>query len=112
MNWFKVPGVVYTQEPFIKKVVAGGKSLCLVGYNGEVFALASRCPHAQEDISRGWCKDGKLVCPIHRFSYDLQTGRGSPGQNDFIHTYPVKIKTNEIYVGFNTWKENLINLFK
>lgn len=112
MKWIKVPDVPYTDAPFIKKIRVNDKSLCLVGYEGKVFALGSRCPHANEDITRGWCKDGKLVCPIHRFSYDLKTGRGSPGQGDYIHTYPVKIETNSIYIGFNSWREKLKKLFE
>jgi nitrite reductase/ring-hydroxylating ferredoxin subunit len=112
MKWYKAE-LPYTDQPFIKKVSVGGKSICLVGYQGEVFALNTRCPHAGEDLSRGWCSaEGKLVCPVHRFSYDLSTGRGSPGQNDYVDAYAVKILDGEIYVGFNTFKEKLKNLFK
>ena len=67
-----------------------------------MFALAARCPHAGADISNGWCKDGKLVCPFHRYSYDIRTGRGSPGQGDYIKKYPTEIRSDGIYVGINS----------
>lgn len=112
MKWYRITGQLYTDQPFIKKVSAGGKSICLVGYEGTIFALSTKCPHAGEDLSRGWCTEGKLVCPVHRFSYNLSNGRGSPGQNDFVATYAVKIKDGEIYVGFETFKEKFLKMFK
>ena|SRR4051812_32111150 len=112
MKWYKIPGLPYTDQPFIKKVSVSGRSVCLVGYQGTIFALSAKCPHASEDLSRGWCtSDGKLVCPVHRFSYDIETGKGSPGQNDYVDTYAVKIKEGEIYVGFETFKEKFLKMF-
>ena len=112
MKWYKIPGIQTTTEPFIKKVKAGDKSICLVGYEGEIFALSSRCPHAGEDLSWGWCKNKKLICPIHRYSYDLDTGKGSEGQNDYVDTYPVKIKDDDIYIGVDSFWEKLIKALK
>lgn len=111
MQWYKVHGLEYTGQPFIKKIKAYGKNICLVGYEGEVFALGARCPHAGEDLSGGWCKEGKLVCPVHRYSYDLTTGRGNPGQGDYVNTYPVKLKGNEVYVGVGSFWEKLKTMF-
>ena len=107
MKWYKMPGIQLTNEPFIKKVKAGSQSICLVGYEGKLFALGSTCPHAGEDLSRGWCKDNKLVCPVHRFSYNLETGKGSPGQNDFVETYPIEIKGDDIYIGVTGFWEKI-----
>jgi nitrite reductase/ring-hydroxylating ferredoxin subunit len=112
MRWVAVEEPVPTGETFIKKVKAGGRSICLVGYGGDVFALGSSCPHAGFDLSKGWCKEGKLVCPIHRFSYDLQTGKGSPGQNDYIERYPVKVTENVLYVGIESFWDKLKQAFR
>jgi len=107
MKWHKIAGVENTTEPFVKKVKAGNKTVCLVGYGAEVFALSYRCPHAGGDLTYGWCNNGKLVCPIHRYSFDLRTGKGSEGQNDCIDTFPVKIEGRDIYVGIPSFWEKL-----
>lgn len=112
MKWHKISGTQYTGEPFIKKVQVDGKSICLVGDKEQVFALSAKCPHAGEDLSRGWCEDGKLVCPYHRFSYSLETGRGSTGQNDYVDTFPVKIEAGEIYIGTMGFAEKIKGMFK
>lgn len=112
MKWYLIEGLELTDQPFIKKVTVGGKNICLVNYECDLYAIGATCPHAREDLSRGWCKDGKLVCPVHRFSYDLGTGRGSPGQNDFVNTYPVKVKGGEVYVGMESFFDKLKQAFK
>lgn len=108
MKWHKISDGQPSDQPFIKKIKAGGKSICLVSYDGFLFAVGAICPHAGEDLSRGWCADGKLVCPYHRFSYDLQTGKGSPGQNDFVESYPVKVKGAEIYIGIPSFWDKIM----
>ena len=112
MKWYKITGVQHTDQPFIKKVKAGNKSICLVGYKGELHALSASCPHAGADLSRGWCKHGKLVCPVHRFSYNLNTGRGSEGQYDYVESYALKIKDGDIYIGMMGFWERLKLGFK
>ena len=107
MKWYKIPGIQNFDQPFIKRIQAGNKTICLVNYEGEVFALSARCPHAGGDLSIGWCNNSKLICPFHRYSYDLHTGKGSEGQNDYIETYPVKMDGVDIYVGIYSFWERL-----
>lgn len=111
MKWYKTD-IKYTNEPFIEKVKAGGRDICLVGYEGEIFALANECPHMGYDLSLGLCAKGKLVCPYHRFSYNLVTGKGDEGQNDSLKTYSVNIEDGDIYVGMGSIFDNLKKVFK
>lgn len=112
MQWYKVPDSIDTAKPFIKKVKVGGKGICLVGYEGQVYALSASCPHAGAELAGGWCKDGKIICPFHRYSYSLQTGKGYIGQNDFVYTYPVEVREDGIYVGFTSLFERIKEAFK
>jgi|SRR5215217_3078868 len=112
MEWYKASDSAADSKPFIKRVKVKGKNLCLVGYNNEVFALSSTCPHAGADLSGGWCRDGKIICPFHRYAYDIKTGKGDPGQNDFIDTYPVEKRSDGIYVGMYSLNDKLKNWLK
>jgi nitrite reductase/ring-hydroxylating ferredoxin subunit len=111
MKWHKIPGVQHTPEPFIKKVTIGLTLICLVGYEGEIFALSALCPHQGFDLSGGSCKYSKLICPLHGYSYDLRTGKGSEGQNDKINTYAVDIRDNDIYIGLPTVWDSIKQVF-
>ena len=112
MTWYEIPGVKPTGQPFIKRVKAGGKTICLVSYENEIFALSAKCPHAGGDLTQGWCKEGKLICPLHRYSFDLRTGKGSEGQNDYIDSYPVEIKDDSVYIGIDSFWEKFKQAFK
>jgi nitrite reductase/ring-hydroxylating ferredoxin subunit len=112
MKWYKISEVQPTTEPFIKKVKAGSKSVCLVGYEGKIYAVASACPHAGFDLSQGLCVKGKIVCPYHRYTYELTTGKGGEGQNDFVETYAVNIKDDAIYVGISSFWDKMKQGFK
>jgi len=112
MTWYPIPDIPLTGKPFIKKVKAGGKTLCLVSVDDKVYALGAKCPHAGGDLTQGWCKEGKLICPLHRYSFNLETGKGSEGQNDYIESYPVEIKEGIIHVGISSFWDNLKQAFK
>jgi nitrite reductase/ring-hydroxylating ferredoxin subunit len=111
MKWYEVTGVDF-DKPFIKSIKLANRRICLVGYEGVIFALAAICPHAGADLTGGWCETGKLVCPRHRYSYDLATGKGSEGQHDYVNTYPVKIKGQTVYIGVESFWEKFKAIFK
>lgn len=101
MKWFKALNT--TQIPdkdYIKTIEVNGKQLCIINNDDEIIATQSFCPHAGGHFSGGWCKNGHLICPIHRYAYDLKTGRGAEGQGDYINIYQTEIKEDGLYVGF------------
>lgn len=111
MTWFRLEGITINDGPFLKRVKVNGKGLCIVNFDGAIYALSATCPHAGADLSGGWCKNGKIICPFHRYSYDVQTGRGDPGQNDFVETYPVEVREDGVYVGIQSFAEKIKKLF-
>lgn len=110
MRWYLVPDIALNGKPFIQKVKVAGKAIVIIGFEDDLYALGSTCPHAGAELSGGWCKDGKLICPFHRYSYDLKTGKGSSGQNDYVDRYPVEIREGEVYVGIESlWNKVFTN---
>ncbi len=107
MNWIKLfPLTILSSEDFIKKVTVSGKKLCLVKTEGKLFAIQNKCPHAGAQLSNGWCFKGKIICPYHRQEFDLETGRGADGQNNYVDTYPIEIQEDGVYIGIEKpwWK--------
>ena len=105
MNWFKVE-VSIPDHDFIEQIKLNGKKLCLIKNQQQIYVVQNTCPHAGGILSGGWCKEGKIVCPIHRYEYDLLTGRGAEGQGDYINIYPIELREDGLYVGFkeSLWK--------
>jgi nitrite reductase/ring-hydroxylating ferredoxin subunit len=105
MKWVKVD-VPFLEEEFVKQVKVDGKKLCLIRHQTKLFVVQNTCPHAGGILSGGWCKEGNIVCPIHRYEYNLITGRGAKGQGDYIHIYPTEEREDGLYIGFkeSLWK--------
>jgi len=97
--WHKLD-VTIPEGDFIMQVSINGKKLCLLRHQAEIFAVQNTCPHAGGILSGGTCKNGYLICPIHRWEYNLKTGRGAEGQGDYIDTYPLDIRSDGLYIGF------------
>jgi len=99
MEWIKVSPLVDTTIDFIKPVSVKGRKLVMISAQGRLYAVQARCPHAGADLSRGWCKEGShIVCPYHRYEYDLCTGKGKEGQGDYIETYAVESREDGVYI--------------
>jgi nitrite reductase/ring-hydroxylating ferredoxin subunit len=112
MKWIKVfEPTVLQSDDFLKTVIADGKKLCAVKSGADFFFSQAYCPHAGAVLSGGWCKQGKLICPFHRYEYDLKTGRGAPGQHDYIELYPAEVREDGVYVGIQEQRSILKVLF-
>ena len=119
MDWYKafdgkLSTTLFSQKvkPFLQKVKVNGRDICLIGHDGDVFAVGAECPHAGADLSWGKCVNGKLICPYHRYEYDIKTGKGDPGQNDYIDTYPVEVRADGVYIGMQSFADKVKTMFK
>lgn len=109
LKWYKLEGN-FPEQDFVEQIKVNGKKLCLVRHQDRVFVVQNSCPHAGGILSGGTCKNGYLICPIHRWEYNLQTGRGAEGQGDYIDTYPVETRSDGIYVGLKeSWIKKLFS---
>ncbi|MEO6980614.1 MAG: Rieske 2Fe-2S domain-containing protein [Mucilaginibacter sp.] len=109
MKWYPVPDIQNIDKPFMKKVTIAGQSICVVGYEGKIFAVSAECPHQGFDLSQGWCENQKIICPMHGYSFDLQTGKGA---SDYLETYPVKIENNVVSIGTKSIWDDIKSIFK
>lgn len=105
MRWEKID-IPFPEGDFVDQVQVGGKKICLVREKGKFYAFQNTCPHAGGILAGGWCEHGNLICPIHRYTYSLETGMGAPGQGDYIRSYPLLMQSDGLYIGFKDglWK--------
>jgi nitrite reductase/ring-hydroxylating ferredoxin subunit len=76
------------------------KKICIILFKGQLFGCNAICPHAGGDLSAGYVDvSGNIVCPVHRYRFDLKNGRNSSGEGYFLKTYPVEKRENGIFVG-------------
>ena len=110
--WYKVFDSVAEAEKVISlnkavAVEADKKMICLARTSKGFFALDDACPHQGAPLSRGECiEGGAIVCPWHKYHFDLKTGRYLGGPGDYTQTYPVELREDGVYIGITTrsWK--------
>lgn len=53
----------------------------------EIYAFINDCPHQGQKMQGCSIENGKVICPIHRYKFDIKTGRGHGLYLDF---YPLE----------------------
>ncbi|MFN9115575.1 MAG: Rieske (2Fe-2S) protein [Bacteroidota bacterium] len=76
------------------------KQICIALHQNQVFACAHKCPHAGGRMADGWLDAmGNIVCPLHRYRFDISNGRNVSGEGYYLKTYPVEERADGLYVG-------------
>jgi len=114
IRWYKVfdsVGEAEERVPVYKTdtVKAGSKKICIAHLPDGFFAVSDRCPHNGFSLGKGWCTpEHTVVCPLHRYAFDLKTGRAKTGLADYVYTYPVDCRADGLFVGI---QETVFTLF-
>jgi nitrite reductase/ring-hydroxylating ferredoxin subunit len=50
-------------------------------------------------MAAGWIDPlGNVVCPLHRYKFNIINGRNTTGEGYYLKTYPLRIDENGVYV--------------
>jgi nitrite reductase/ring-hydroxylating ferredoxin subunit len=98
-------------EQGLLEMEIAGKKLCIALVKDQLFACTALCPHAGGRMAQGYTDAlGNIVCPIHRYKFDLRNGRNSSGEGYYLKTFPVQVREDGIFVGFE--KNNILGWLK
>ncbi|HET6768256.1 MAG TPA: Rieske 2Fe-2S domain-containing protein [Chitinophagaceae bacterium] len=102
-KWHKVAdslGEIEFASNNIAVVDLEGKNICLAKSNDGVFAFAYKCPHAGGVLAEGFIDPlGNIVCPLHRYKYNIANGRNVSGEGYYLKHWPVQIKEDGVFIG-------------
>ena len=77
-----------------------GKNICVGKFEDRLFAFAFKCPHAGGNLSEGYIDGlGNIVCPLHRYKYNMENGRNVSGEGYYLKHWPVQIKEDGVFIG-------------
>jgi nitrite reductase/ring-hydroxylating ferredoxin subunit len=84
----------------LTEIEVAGKKICLGLHNNIIHACVDKCPHAGGELAEGYLDaSGNIVCPLHRYKFDMQNGRNISGEGYYLKTYPVEIRNEGVFVG-------------
>ena len=103
-TWHKIADTVQElqfNENNLLALDVNGKKITLAKINDAIRACAYKCPHAGGILADGFIDAaGNIVCPIHRYKFNLQNGRNSSGEGYYLKTFGVEIREDGVYIGF------------
>lgn len=81
---------------------ANGKKICIGKHADDYFAFAYKCPHAGGILADGYIDaTGNVVCPLHRYKFNMKNGRNVTGEGYYLKTWPVEINEDGVFVGMD-----------
>jgi ferredoxin-nitrite reductase len=64
-----------------KLVRMKGEEMAVFKNNGKLYGVQNICPHEGGQLCNGWIEGGAVVCPLHGYKFDLETGACSTDPN-------------------------------
>ena len=98
--WIKALEPDELPEGRVKAVTCALQTVCMTHYRGQFAALDNKCPHQGGPLGEGSIEKGLLRCPWHGWDFDPLTGQ-APGYDDGVEAYPVEVRDDGVYVGFD-----------
>ncbi len=80
-------------------VEVNGKKITLALHQNTIHACAYKCPHASGIMADGFIDAlGNIVCPLHRYKFNLTNGRNTSGEGYFLKTYQIEVNDDGVFV--------------
>lgn len=99
LNWYKAADAGELDDGEVAMCPVGLKTVALTRLHGRYGAIDNRCPHQGGPLGQGTLENDKIRCPWHGFDFDPFTGEAAGGPDFNVHTYPVEVRDDGIYVG-------------
>lgn len=61
-------------EGHAKLIRAGSEEIAVFKKDGRLCAIDNLCPHEGGQLAQGWIEGDAVVCPLHGYKFNLQTG--------------------------------------
>ena len=84
-----------------RAVLVGGQELALFNLGDRFLATDPNCPHQGGPLCDGIVTGSSVVCPLHAWKVDLESGevtRPSHGKGHCVGTYPTKVEDGVVSV--------------
>jgi 3-phenylpropionate/trans-cinnamate dioxygenase ferredoxin subunit len=86
-------------ENNLAEVHVDGKTICLAKVKDVLMGCAQKCPHASGIMANGFIDAlGNIVCPLHRYKFNMETGRNTSGEGYYLKTYQIIVNERGVFL--------------
>jgi nitrite reductase (NADH) small subunit len=86
------------KEGTIKPVTVVGRSVLLIKRDGQIYGVASRCPHMGCSLANGKLNGYILTCPCHGWSFDIRNGQYQSNKAIVLMTFECKVENGQVFM--------------
>jgi nitrite reductase/ring-hydroxylating ferredoxin subunit len=101
-HWYKIAESENELQFAVNNIAVAevnNKTICVGRYADLLYAFAYKCPHASGIMAEGYIDPlGNVVCPVHRYKFNLKNGRNTSGEGYYLKHWPVEKREDGIYV--------------
>ena len=72
--------------------------LARCAHGGVPHVLENRCPHRGGQLGDGRLEGDDIICPLHGYDYDLETGISRYSTDERVAAFPVRVYRDEIQI--------------
>jgi nitrite reductase (NADH) small subunit len=102
-RWVRVTQVENLPMREGRAVMLGGRAIALFNLGDKVLATDNHCPHEGGPLCDGIVTGESVVCPLHAWKVNLESGRverPTQGKDHCVTTYPTRIEDGVVVIGF------------
>jgi nitrite reductase (NADH) small subunit len=87
-----------------RAVQIGGREIAIFNLGDRFLAIDNHCPHKAGPLADGIVSGTTVVCPLHTWKLDLETGKGvsSVSAASCVETYRVRVEQGAIWLELPT----------
>jgi nitrite reductase/ring-hydroxylating ferredoxin subunit len=105
IEWFTIAEHIHEiafNQNGLAIVQVNGKTITVINHQQQLYACAHKCPHAGGIMADGFVKaNGQIVCPLHRYEFNITNGRNTSGEGYYLKTYLVQqLPNGTLQIGF------------
>lgn len=97
-RWFRVCGRSDLKPGHARSITILGRPYAVFDVDGQLHGLDAACKHMRANLASGKIVGHTVECFMHKWKYDIQTGRCLTNEGFDTTSRPVKIEDDAVWI--------------
>ncbi|MEJ7605243.1 MAG: nitrite reductase small subunit NirD [Bryobacteraceae bacterium] len=107
MSWIRITEASNVPLREGRCIKVGSEDIAIFNLGDRFAAIDNRCPHSGGPLCDGIVAGASVVCPLHGWKIDLETGGIiRPQVPAFVEVYPVKVEEGVLLIDIPVRRED------